>query len=434
MTLFCSGFFSTNVAAMGASVPLFRSFVGSGSPASNTLGPIAAGTWYGSIGAPNPIIQGDTPTPVYSESNVQKKWQAGVLKNGCILITQCKITTLQRAVAMRSRINGAYGNINVPYDGSSVATGSALVVADATHTDSIAAGDLVNNSIDFGAGTGTALDFIVIPHFGFSFDSTSQTDTWFATMSATATSFSTTPVRYIGLSGLNVQNTVATSANISAAGIWDHLQCNITTAGGTNRTATLDINGSVGNSVIPMTAVGLLEDTTHVDATTAGALVSYAARASAAGSNSAFIGWGVRFKATDANVSILTSVGSAPIGGNSISPGNFWSMQNHLRRNNVAGESRMAIPAAGASSNLSVIIAANTMATDIALSSIKGLANQAYTVMNCVVPIVAGTTGTLTDATHTDSWVAGDNISNYTPQTQNSGTTIQSISLKWTSA
>jgi hypothetical protein len=411
---------------------IFKSFLGSGSGQSNTLGAVAAATWYSSIGSPECIIQFDAPTP-YTEAAVQRRWQAGVLKSGSMLITQVVAKNMTRTLAMRTRINGAYGQINVPYAGAAINTGGALVLIDATHTDSVAAGDLVNNALDFSAGSGNANDFSVIPHFGFMFESTEQTDTWFSAISVAPTSFSTTPVRYVGLSSLNVQQTTPTAAYIPVAGVWDRLQCNIATAGGANRTATLDIDGAVGNSVIPMTSTGLLEDATHTDAITAGQKVSYAARASAAGLNSSIQGWGVRFKSAEPNVSVLTAAGNSPQGGNGISPGNFWSLYNHLRRNNVPGESRLSIPAAGVSSKLTVIVTANTMTTDIFLATVKG-ASGSFPIQNCNVPIAAGVTGVLTDATHTDSWVAGDNISNYSPMSQDSTTTFQSISLKWTAA
>lgn len=110
----------------------------------------------GSGGSPQNVNQGATTFPVccgtgaFTTENTGAQWAAVETATISDAQVRVKTNTASGAATVKSRKNGADGNILI-----SVTAGSTGLFEDITHTDSIVAGDLINFSFSVAAGTGT---------------------------------------------------------------------------------------------------------------------------------------------------------------------------------------------------------------------------------------------------------------------------------------
>lgn len=396
----------------------FMSIVGSGAPGSNTFNITDAQTWYGQIGGTNGIVNDANPKSL-TELNVQRRWQAGILSDGVLILAQQ--TRLQPS-AWRTRINGAYGEILVLNPGGAITTGSAVVYRDATHSDAVANNDMVNVALDISAEG--AAGFAVNPHVGFSLESVSQSDGWCSFFRIAPINFSISTIRYVGYTGLGTQVTTPVGAASPIACTMDRFQILVSTPGSVTKLYSSNVNGAAGNLVCVMDSAALIEDATHIDAIAEGDLIQ--GQLTGGGTTPAYIGGGVRMRSATANQSAVISHGTSPIGGNGIAPANFWAGFNHLRRNNSDGESRNAIVRACLTRRVAVNVAANVETEPLTVSTRRSAVN-----LNGVVTIPAGQVGVFTDVTHTDAFLPDENVNMTSPITQAAGTTFGAISYRY---
>lgn len=410
---YVSGGTLSSIQGVGGTVT-YRTIVGSGSPSSNTLNDTGAATWFGQIGGTNAIVTSANPKSL-SEAAVARKWLACVLKEGAMLVTQ---QTRTAQSVWKTRKNGADGNISVVNPGGAISTGSSAVFTDPTNIDVIADGDLVNNALSFDADPG----FMVSPHIGYTLETSTQSDVYFSGYNATAVNYSTSALRMVGMTGLLSLATVELGASMPVAGTLDRLQTHLTVAGTAPKAFSSRKNGVIGNSSVPMTSAALLEDPTNVDAFVAGDLLQF--QVLGAGTTPSIDGVGCRIKSSTKNVAPVVSHGTAPIGGNGSA--SYWSGFNQLRRNNVEGESRNAIPHAGVLSRTGINVAANANADDVAVTVRRAAAD-----LNGSVIIPAGQTGVFTDPTNVDAFVAEEAVTHKAGANQAVGTTFAALSYQY---
>ena len=397
----------------GGGPTVFRSVLGAGSPSSNTLNDTASGTWFGPFGGKNAIETG-AGTKNTVEAYAQRLFRAGIISEMCTILAQ---QTRTAASAWRTRINGAYGNSIAQNPGGAIGAGSFVVYADTTHTDAVADGNLVNMALDYSADAG----FMVNPYVGATFETSTASQTWFAFSALVNVNYSTSALRYIGLTGYGAQNTTTMGAQMPLAGVLSRAQIVVTAGGAATKLYSTNINGVIGNCSVPMGSIAMLEDATHTDAISVGDLVQ--SQLSGAGVTTGYIGGSVLFSSTSANGSPVISQGNGNIGGNGTAPANFWSGFNQLRRNNVEAESRTAVAHACIASRISANVAANANAGDISLvSRVSGVT------MNQAAVITAGVAAVFTDTTHTDALTLGSNLTHMSDQAQVAGTTFCAIS------
>lgn len=397
----------------GGGPTVFRSVLGAGSPSSNTLNDTASGTWFGPFGGKNAIETG-AGTKNATEAYAQRRFRAGIISELCTILAQQTRTV---SSAWRTRINGAYGNSIAQNPGGAISAGSYVVYADATHTDAVADGDLVNTALDYSADAG----FMVNPYVGATFETTTASQTWFAFSALANVNYSTSALRYIGLTGYGAQQTTTMGAQMPLAGVFSRAQIVVTAGGAVTKLFSTNINGVIGNCSVPMDSIALLEDATHTDAVVQGDLVQ--GQLSGGGLSTGYVGGAVMFSSIAANASTVIAHGNGNIGGNGIAPASFWSGFNQLRRNNVEAESRTAIAHACVASRISVNVVANINAGDISMvSRVSGAT------MNQTAIIPAGVAAVFTDATHTDALTLGSNLTHMSDQAQVAGTTFCAIS------
>ena len=397
----------------GGPPAVFRSVLGSGSPTSNTLNDTGSGTWFGPFGGRNAIVT-SAGTKNTVEAYNQRGFRAGIISELCTILAQQTRTAVS---AWRTRINGAYGNSIAQNPGGAIGAGSYVVYADATHTDAVADGDLVNTALDYSSDAG----FMVCPYVGANFETSTASQTWFAFATAASISYSTSALRYIGLTGSALQLTTSMGAPMPLAGVFSRAQIVVTAGGAVTKLFSTNINGVIGNCSVPMDAIALLEDATHTDAVVQGDLVQ--GQLSGGGTTTGYVGGAVMFSSTAANCSPVIAHGVGDVGGNGIAPASFWSGFNQLRRNNVEAESRTAIAHACVASRISVNVVANINAGDLSMvSRVSGAT------MNQAAIIPAGVAAVFTDATHTDAMTLGSNLTHMSDQAQDAGTKFCAIS------
>lgn len=299
-----------------------------------------------------------------------------------------------------SRINGASGNLTVSV-GSSV-TGA---FNDLTHTDTIAAGDLFNFMVTpAAAGTGSMTFGSIVVEM----DTTGQTFTQMfgkaGAASVTVAQNATTFFPYVG-KGQNSADNIASwpvveaSATISDAQVF--VKTNTASGSATLKSRK---NGADGNILISITAAstGLFEDTTHTDSVVAGDLINFTFNVAAGTGSVILTQWSVKHTGSTANRTTIPAKDTNHFVSTASQTlfGGPWAAIASLTSAPFAD-----LPFAATVSGMTIRVNTNTRATASTVNLRKSGSNA-----NQTISITASTTGQMSDATHTDTYAAGDSI------------------------
>lgn len=214
----------------------------------------------------HPLINGGTLTSgETTESDTQVTWRTpGTLRNLWIVVT----TNSRGASTLRSRINGANGNLSVTIPATTTGT-----FEDTTNSDAIADGDLLNTELAVGAGGASFI--YTIQGALFIPTTTGNTLTKHGEVfQEVRTGGALT--RYYEIQGGGSNGGSATEADVQyrirTAGTWENLNVRVTANTRVGATTYRSrINTAYGNQSISVAAAatGVFEDTTNTDAVVA---------------------------------------------------------------------------------------------------------------------------------------------------------------------
>jgi hypothetical protein len=353
-------------------------------------------------------IRTGTPSTIET-AFAQKMVAAGTLS----LMTLNVLTNAYTSTCnIKSRVNSADGAQVI-----AVGAGATGVFQDATHSDSLAAGDKIN-------GTLTVPQFFAnftLGPIGVAFDGTSSVASlWHAKDAQGTTSFNAgtaSVTRYLSLcgSGDNANGWFVTSETdaktlVRAAGSFSILAAYIATNSSTNAmSVTFRVNGVDGNQALSIGAssTGYIEDTTHSDSVASGDDVNLKTVSGAGTVNAAVQFFGAGFTSSGTNWDMRAA--STRLAASSWSAGstNYHSLQGGIAPTTTEASAQIKVPFASYFDRLAIRVAAAAGTSTVTMTlRVNGADGQGS------VSITGSTTGTFEDTTHVDT-IAANDLVNY---------------------
>lgn len=222
-------------------------------------------------------IYGDNQVTATTEAGTEQRFRTGgTLKNLCIMVS----TNTRTSSTIRSRINGANGNISLAF------TGTGLF-EDTAHSDTIASGDLVNWSITTGTGTATctfttwSADFVPTAqayHLGI------RSQNFTTTYAAGTTRYECVGGRLAGNNTTESDIQTKNRDSYDVSHLWVYAPANTLTA-----TSTVTFRKNAADTAVTVSigsgATGEFEDTTNTVSIVADDEINYSIVAGGTGTN-----------------------------------------------------------------------------------------------------------------------------------------------------
>ena len=291
------------------------------------------------------------------------------------------------------RVAGANGAQSVTWTGS----GNNVCLSDATHTDTIAAGQYYNCTLVAPSGSPDI-------YFGMTqvqLNAASPNLSYASIPTGNGTSYGGYLPPMGVFQNLNAASEAAAAFPINAAGTLSNLAVNAYSGAGAG-SATIRISGTNGHQTLSFSATGVTSDATHTDSVVAGQTVDI----SYTNGGSFVIQWTCLNFAGTYSAHDLGSTNNASNAGFSGSSGTSYiafggNMGGPLT---TATSAAQKVPYALTVSALRIKVGSNSGNSGTLTSYINGFAG------NQSVSIGSSATGTFTDATHTDTVVAGQTV------------------------
>lgn len=304
------------------------------------------------------------------------------------------------STSFKVRKNTANGNLTVTF-----AASTAGSQTDTTHTDVLAIGDLINNSIATGSGTGS----IAVALTGVNFRPLNSTVVAFGRGSSGSTLTGTGPINdYISFAGPGNDGATVTIGNAQAlapiGGTASYFQAKVPTNTRTGDSVfSFNINGSNGAQTFTFatTETALKEDTTNSDTLAVNDLVAIQVALANASTGVLAIDMNAWWynSATDGK---FWCVGQNTVGV-AASTTAYMPISGRITSSATELDSKGEVGLAGTAKNLWIKVSTNASTTDAAL---RFRINGGYGNQN--VTITALTTGPFQDTSNSDTFVATD--------------------------
>jgi hypothetical protein len=310
------------------------------------------------------------------------------------------------------RKNGANGNQTFP-----VAASGTGVFVDATNTDTVVTGDLVNLK-STGGSAGGSWSLSLIASVFETGDSTTVTKMTYGIPAGTSGMTAAATTWYPPLMGSSSTVSVpdTTEANSQSlqrvSGTFKNLSVSVLTNSRTTiGTVTFRKNGSNGNQTIPITAggTGIFEDVTHTDTVVANDLVNYSYTSGAADTAAISINsFSSEFKTTSTPAGTMQFVCSKS-GSTALTLAaaatRFVAIGGKITVGTTESVSQLTVYDVYTFHDLSINLTTNPVAGASSLTLRQNTADSTL-----VAPITGATTGWFTDSTHTVTTAANDVI------------------------
>lgn len=338
----------------------------------------------------------------------------GVLSNLYVRVTANAANT---ARTLNVRKNGADGNQIV-----TIGIGATGIFEDTTHTDTVAAGDLLAyQTITPGAGATT---FGIMSNV---FDATTNTVTRLSITAlgtsagvAYATASQTTYNQLAGELASNVTAELSGQTTFRKAGTLKNLAVYVSAnARTTNTVIRSRKNLAAGNQVVTFGSgiTGWLEDTTNSDTIAVGDELDYQTVTSTGTQTLTMQSCSCDFETTTGKNGIcLSSRTAATVPGPSVT--NYYPISGGLATDTTESNKQMKMRGAYTFSELSANVSANTITANSTLKLRKNTADATQ-----LITIASSTTGFFSDSTNTDFIISTDDV-DYQLITGATGTTI----------
>lgn len=354
-----------------------------------------------------------------SEANNRNKFgQAGTLTKLWAYISANSLDS--GTTTIKIRITGSDGSNSL-----SIASGATGEFEDASNSDAIAAGDLVNVQIITSGTSGSisprTIAVIYTPSGTHNFKLLSE-----SIASGIAQGASTT--NYLGAFGVNLANTTEANAQfkIRSSGTLRNGWCRVSANTRSDSTTLISrINGANGNILIsiPSSATGSFDDASNTDTISDGDLICWAATTGAGTGTITFRAYTLELDAANSAFEMGNSRNAT---GTAFATATtrFLSVQGGIVSDTTESQQHQNSAIAFTASKLRCYISANTWTLAATLRTRINGGNGAQS-----VSITAATTGWFEDASNTDSIVAGDLI-NTSLLTAGSGSmTVHTVAL-----
>lgn len=343
-----------------------------------------------------------------SEAEVQTKHRAAetLSRLGCRLVTNTHTNT----GTLKLRVNGADVNQSV-----SLTASTTGFFEDATHSDTIADGDLVNVSLGLtgGGGGGVTLGTIVCKVAGPSNTTVQYFSFSGHTDDLTQTTASQTAYANLGGGNTNTSPSTAESDTVSkmrTAGTFSHLQCNINTnswaSAFTFRIRKNTGNGSSSLSVTGATT-GLFEDVTNSDSVVSGDVCNYSYTAPAGSGSLKISQIAVKYVSSSTDFELMSGWN-----GSGMHTQFSTSVPSYLNLIGVCGDIsgteadwKTKVPFGAVMKKFIADLSGNNSGTDVTATVRQNGSDTTLT-----VSITNHTTGRFEDTTHTSTLSDGDDI------------------------
>lgn len=386
----------------------------------------AGKSYFGPIAGINVI-----GNPSEDESIVTFPFGAGTFRKASTIVCQKSSPDASR---WRLRVNGADSAIVVQIPTATYPVSSAAIFSDPTNTVAVSEGDTAAWELEIDPTT-TIQPGVVNPAVGIVFDGSGGTRKTVTCHAPTAVNYSTSADRFMTLTGANNQVAGDCGIPFPQAATLDRAAMRLTVAGSGAKAARIAINGAAqtgaGSIAVPLTATGLVSDPTNTQAVTKGQTVSWVLQGS--GTTPSILAGSLRITSDIAGRVPMLSQAPSSIAGNSSEA--FFNFDHGLRRNNVEGESRSAVPVAGAMQDLFVRVETNTSGTGTTvnlrrLAAGAGGGSGTDTALGIVIPPNAGA-AIYSDPTNTVALAEGDAICWRLPATYTSAIRLNGIAASF---
>ena len=322
---------------------------------------------------------------------------AGVWSNLYIRV----VTNDRGAGSLVSRVNGADGAQSV-----TIGAGATGEMEDTTNSDSVSAGDEINNRLITGSGGTTFIHRVVSSNYQAS---SGDVMLWSAFGGNNITVNNVT--RYFVLAGNSGGDSTTTQTEASnqyssrCAGTWRHLQINVeTNTRGVTCTMRSRVNGGNGGQSIAIGAgaTGIFEDTSGTDAIVSGDEINYAITYGADGNNLRHSLLSSEFIPSASTAPMLTASGAAAAITVNASSTEYIQF-GHPTTSTTEAHMSIEANVAQTLSYLSAYVMANTIT---ATSTIRLRKNAGDAAPN--ISIGSGVTGYVEDASNSERYALGD--------------------------
>lgn len=340
---------------------------------------------------------------------------AGVFSKLYIRIAVNSTTT---ASTLSLRKNASTVNLTL-----SIPSGTTGIFEDTTHTDTIAAGDLMSIQSITGA-TGVIQPSVISLYFANTQSSEAVTKLA-AAGSSVAVAFNIASVsRFNHLAGnISVVGTEVGGAQnrIPKAGTLKNMSVNVAANARVNDVVLKSrINGADGTLLITIAAgtTGIFEDITHSDTVAEGDLADTAHTYGAGTDSISYWYFALDYvAASNQRFTLLNNAGSAVIPTTAVT--NYLHMGGGIGSGATEADRQIRPREAITLTNMSTLIVANTITASSTLKLRKNGADG-----NLLITVAASTSGTFNDSSNSDSIAASDDI-NYQLITGATGTSLQ---------
>lgn len=346
------------------------------------------GTGYG------PILT-QRPTYTGTEANAQIKWpKAETFKD---LRAYVSANAASATATISFRINGADGSLTVP-----VTAGATGWFEDASNSDAVAAGDLINFCItrtDAGSITFKSIGIDAVD------DVPSATvGCWAASGAGFGTASATRYFPGQGAIAVNTSETAGVTAYTARAATAKKMKVYISSnARGTTTTYKSRINGADGNQSIPVTAAatGWFEDASNSDTLVAGDYFNFSIATGTGTGSITTISASMQLEDAGTSASIISS-GAGTLSTNQT---RYWGIIGGAIATATEDDAEFSLRGTGTIRNFYIQVASNTSDQTSTFTARKNNADTAIT-----FSVTATSTGNFGDAVNSFTYADGDEV------------------------